>query len=116
MRKPLSNPIRRTGLIKMWLVSAGALILLLTSAAVPSTFSVGAKAFFLLRSVNSEEEFNAVLSRAPPAAPVSDEVKRRIHSEGGDPLTSMPDEYAADIDKEEAKWSALIRTLNLKVE
>ena len=46
----------------------------------------------------------------------SDEVRKRIHSEGGDPLTSSPDEYAADIDKEETKWCALIRKLNLKVE
>jgi len=46
----------------------------------------------------------------------ADEVKKRIHLEGGDPLTSSPDEYAADIDKEEAKWGALIRRLNLKVE
>ena len=46
----------------------------------------------------------------------SDEVRKRIHSEGGDPLTSTPEEYAADIDKEEAKWGSLIRKLNLKVE
>jgi tripartite-type tricarboxylate transporter receptor subunit TctC len=46
----------------------------------------------------------------------SDEVRQRIHSEGGDPLTSTPDEYAADIDREETKWGALIRKLNLKVE
>jgi tripartite-type tricarboxylate transporter receptor subunit TctC len=46
----------------------------------------------------------------------TEEVKKRIHTEGGDPLTSTPDEYAADIDREEAKWSALIRKLNLKVE
>ena len=46
----------------------------------------------------------------------TDEVKKRIHTEGGDPLTSTPDEYAADIDKEEAKWGALIHKLNLKVE
>ena len=46
----------------------------------------------------------------------ADEVKKRIHSEGGDPMTSSPDEYAADIDREETKWSALIRRLNLKVE
>src|SRR5437588_13097788 len=45
-----------------------------------------------------------------------DEVKKRIHFEGGDPLTSSADEYAADIDKEEAKWGALIRKLKLKVE
>ncbi len=46
----------------------------------------------------------------------TDEVKKRIHSEGGDPLTSTPDEYAADIDREETKWGALIRKLNLKVD
>ena len=46
----------------------------------------------------------------------NDEVKKRIAAEGGDPLTSTPDEYATDIDREEAKWSALIRKLNLKVE
>jgi tripartite-type tricarboxylate transporter receptor subunit TctC len=51
--------------------------------------------------------------RALVAAP---EVQARIHSEGGDELTSSPDEYAADIDREETKWGTLIRKLNLKVE
>ena len=46
----------------------------------------------------------------------TDEVKQRIHFEGGDPLTSTPAEYAADIDKEEKKWSGLVHRLNLKVE
>jgi tripartite-type tricarboxylate transporter receptor subunit TctC len=46
----------------------------------------------------------------------SEEVKKRIAAEGGDPLVSTPDEYTADIDREEAKWGALIRRLNLKVE
>ena len=46
----------------------------------------------------------------------TDDVKKRIHFEGGDPLTSTPAEYAADIDKEETKWSALVHKLNLKVE
>jgi tripartite-type tricarboxylate transporter receptor subunit TctC len=43
-------------------------------------------------------------------------VTQRIHAEGGDPLTSSPDEYATDIDREETKWSGLIRKLGLKVE
>jgi tripartite-type tricarboxylate transporter receptor subunit TctC len=43
-------------------------------------------------------------------------VKKRINNEGGDPLTSTPEQYAADIDQEERKWGALIRKLNLKVE
>jgi tripartite-type tricarboxylate transporter receptor subunit TctC len=46
----------------------------------------------------------------------SDEVKKRIHNEGGDPLASTPEEYAADVDQEERKWGALIGKLNLKVE
>jgi tripartite-type tricarboxylate transporter receptor subunit TctC len=46
----------------------------------------------------------------------TDDVKQRIHFEGGDPLTSTPAEYAADIDKEETKWGGLVRKLNLKVE
>ena len=46
----------------------------------------------------------------------NDEVRKRIHLEGGDPLASSPQDYAADIDAEETKWSSLIRRLNLKVE
>ena len=46
----------------------------------------------------------------------TEEVKQRIHAEGGDPLTSTPAEYAADIDKEETRWSSLVHKLNLKVE
>jgi tripartite-type tricarboxylate transporter receptor subunit TctC len=46
----------------------------------------------------------------------SDAVTQRIHADGGDPLTSTPEEYAKDIDREETKWSALIKKLNLKVE
>jgi tripartite-type tricarboxylate transporter receptor subunit TctC len=46
----------------------------------------------------------------------TDEVKKRIHNEGGDPLTSSAEQYAADIDQEERKWGALIKKLNLKVE
>jgi len=44
------------------------------------------------------------------------EVQKQIHNEGGDPMTSTPAEYAADIDREETKWSALVRKLGLKVD
>jgi tripartite-type tricarboxylate transporter receptor subunit TctC len=44
------------------------------------------------------------------------EVKQRILAEGGDPLTSTPEDYAADIGREATKWGALVRKLNLKVE
>src|SRR5205814_7191876 len=58
------------------------------------------------------ERLNAALR----ALVMTDEVKAKIAADGGDPLTSTPEEYAADIDREEAKWSALIRKLGLKVE
>jgi tripartite-type tricarboxylate transporter receptor subunit TctC len=46
----------------------------------------------------------------------SDDVKQRIHADGGDMLLSTPEEYSADIDQEEKKWSALIRKLGLRVD
>jgi tripartite-type tricarboxylate transporter receptor subunit TctC len=45
----------------------------------------------------------------------TDLVKQRVQAEGGDVLPSSPEEYAQGIDREEAKWSALIRKLNLRV-
>ena len=44
------------------------------------------------------------------------QARRASHAEGGDPLTSTPAEYAADIDREEKKWSGLVKKLGLKVE
>jgi tripartite-type tricarboxylate transporter receptor subunit TctC len=49
-------------------------------------------------------------------AVASDDVKQRIHADGGDVLVSTPEEYSADIDQEEKKWSALIRKLGLRVD
>jgi tripartite-type tricarboxylate transporter receptor subunit TctC len=46
----------------------------------------------------------------------ADDVRQRIRTDGGDPMTSTSAEYTAQIDKEEAKWSTLVRRLNLKVE
>ena len=45
------------------------------------------------------------LNAAMKSVAMTDEVKKRINNEGGDPLTSTPDEYAADIDQEERKWA-----------
>ena len=46
----------------------------------------------------------------------TEQVKQRILAEGGDTMTSTPEEYAKDIDAEETKWGTLVRKLNLKVE
>jgi len=56
------------------------------------------------------------LNRELRALVETDQVQQRIQVEGGDSMTSTPDEYAKDIDQEETKWAALIKRLNLKVE
>jgi tripartite-type tricarboxylate transporter receptor subunit TctC len=56
------------------------------------------------------------LNKELRAAIDTEDVKKRINQEGGDPLASTPEEYALDIDREESKWGGLVRTLNLKVE
>jgi tripartite-type tricarboxylate transporter receptor subunit TctC len=45
----------------------------------------------------------------------TDAVRERINAEGGDAVTSTPEEYTADIERELEKWGALIRKLNLRV-
>jgi tripartite-type tricarboxylate transporter receptor subunit TctC len=47
---------------------------------------------------------------------MSEEVRERMLSEGAEPLASTSAEYAAEIDSEERKWSALVKSLNLKIE
>lgn len=54
------------------------------------------------------------LNAALRAALNSDEVHKRIATEGAEPLPTTPDEYAADIDREESKWSALVKKAGLK--
>jgi tripartite-type tricarboxylate transporter receptor subunit TctC len=46
----------------------------------------------------------------------SNEMKTRIAAQGGEPLAATPDEYAADIARERAKWSVLIKQLGLRVD
>ncbi|MFL5045674.1 MAG: Bug family tripartite tricarboxylate transporter substrate binding protein [Xanthobacteraceae bacterium] len=46
----------------------------------------------------------------------SDATAKRIAAAGGEPLATTPDEYAADIARDQAKWGALISKLGLRVE
>ena len=44
------------------------------------------------------------------------EVRARIAADGGDAMPSSPEEYAADIEREDKKWGDLIRKLKLRIE
>jgi len=46
----------------------------------------------------------------------SDATRALIAAQGGEPLASSPEEYAADIAREQAKWGPLIRKLGLRVD
>ena len=45
----------------------------------------------------------------------SDEISKRIVSDGGDPAPGTPDEYAAMIARDEVKWADLIKKLGLVI-
>ena len=56
------------------------------------------------------------LSAALRAAVMSDDLKTRLADDGAEPLPSTPEEYAADIDREETKWSAIVKASGAKAE
>lgn len=56
------------------------------------------------------DKLNAALRQALD----SPEVHRRIATEGAEPLPTTPEQYAADIDHEETKWSALVKKSGAK--
>jgi tripartite-type tricarboxylate transporter receptor subunit TctC len=56
------------------------------------------------------------LSAALRTAVMSEELKTRLADNGAEPLASTPEEYAADIDREETKWSAIVKLAGAKAE
>lgn len=56
------------------------------------------------------------LNRELNALLALEDAKKRIAADGGDPFASTPGEYEAYIAREIAKWSALIRRLDLKLD
>jgi tripartite-type tricarboxylate transporter receptor subunit TctC len=58
------------------------------------------------------DKLNAALRMAVTSA----EFKQKLAADGTEPLASTPEEYAADIDKEETKWSAIVKKSGAKAE
>src|SRR5262249_28488659 len=54
--------------------------------------------------------------RALGQAETPDELKQKLAADGTEPLASTPEEYAADIDKEETKWSAIVKKSGARAE
>ncbi len=56
------------------------------------------------------------LNKALNTVLATEEVQKRLANEGAEALPMTPQAYAADLDREEKKWGALVRKLNLKLE
>jgi len=56
------------------------------------------------------------LNKELNAALALPDVQKRLVTEGAEALPGTPEAYAADIDREEKKWNALVHKLGLKVE
>ena len=56
------------------------------------------------------------LNTALKAALATEDVKQKLAIEGADPSASTPEEYAADIDREESQWSQLITSLGIQAQ
>ncbi|HZP71491.1 MAG TPA: tripartite tricarboxylate transporter substrate binding protein [Pseudolabrys sp.] len=56
------------------------------------------------------------LNKELNAALASEEVRNRLATEGAEALPGSPEDYAADIERDEKKWGGLVKKLGLKVE
>jgi len=56
------------------------------------------------------------LNEALRAALASDEVRQRLATDGAEPTPSTPEEYADHIDKDETRWSAVVKASGAKGE
>jgi tripartite-type tricarboxylate transporter receptor subunit TctC len=54
------------------------------------------------------------LNKALNTALATDEVRKRLALEGAEPLPSTPEEYAADLDKEERLWAKVVKESGAK--
>ncbi len=56
------------------------------------------------------------LNAALNAALAADDVRARIAADGAEPLPGTPEDYVADIDREETKWSKIVKISGAKLE
>ena len=56
------------------------------------------------------------LNKALRDALASDEVRKRLATDGAEPIPSTPEEYATHIDRDETKWSKVVKESGAKAE
>jgi len=80
---------------------------------VPS-FDVALR-YGLVAPAGTPQPIIAQLNEALNIALASPDVKKRLVADGAETLSGTPQAYAADLERDEKKWGALVRRLDLKV-
>jgi tripartite-type tricarboxylate transporter receptor subunit TctC len=70
----------------------------------------------LVAPAGTPREVIAVLNKQLNIALASDDVRKRLAIEGAEPLPSTPEEYGADIDREETQWAKVVKASGAKAE
>jgi tripartite-type tricarboxylate transporter receptor subunit TctC len=70
----------------------------------------------LVAAAGTPQPILARLNAALREALADGDLQKRLATEGAEPLPSTPEDYAADIDREEIKWSKIIRDAGVKAE
>ena len=70
----------------------------------------------LLAPAGTPKEIVDKINQAMRVVIANPEVQKRIAADGGEAVSSSPEEYSAIVNRDMARWSALIKKLNLKVE
>jgi len=116
---PASLGAIKAGQLKVLGMTGTARVSLLPDVPTVSEIIPGFEAvlrYGLLAPAGTPAPIVARLNKELVALAGSDEVKARIANEAGTALTSTPEQYAAEIAREDGIWMPLIKSLNLKVE
>ena len=89
---------------------------------VPTATESGLKGFEvvlnygLLAPAGTPKAIVDKINKAMRVAIANEDVRKRISADGAEAISSTAEEYTAIVDRDEARWSALIKKLKLKVE
>jgi tripartite-type tricarboxylate transporter receptor subunit TctC len=117
---PATHESARSGLLRMLAVTSATRSALLPD--IPTVAESGVPGFDavlrygLVAPAGTPRPIVNRLNRALRAALATDEVRSRLAIEGAEPLPSTPEEYAADIDRDEIQWSKVIKASGAKLE
>src|SRR5499427_2988214 len=117
---PAAHESAKSGLLRMLAVTSAKRSTLMPE--IPTVAETGVPGFDavlrygLVAPAGTPRPIIDRLNKALQATLASDEVRNRLAIEGAEPLPSMPEEYAADIDHEEAQWSKVIKASGAKAE